>query len=246
MIGDAAQPATEKARGWLLYLKSSLTGDEPTDVMEYHSRYKEFPHQSTADQFFSESQFESYRRLGLHIVRSAFEETRDWRHQLLAAAPQVLDLDDLFQRLTRKWYAPTPVTAEAASRLANSYSDLMQVLRGQTTLQTLVPDLLPRYPPGPPPAPHHPIVLSNEILLFGTEVIQLIENVYTEYELEFAANRANPRNNGWMNVFRRWAEPGGFLVQDVWPRVKHSYNPLFQQFMDQLIQQRHDDVPTPP
>jgi hypothetical protein len=26
-----------------------------------------FPHQTTADQFFDESQFESYRRLGMHI-----------------------------------------------------------------------------------------------------------------------------------------------------------------------------------
>ena len=61
------------ARGWLLYLKASLTGDEPADVIEYRFRAPEFPHQSTGDQFFSESQFESYRRLGYHVLRSAFE-----------------------------------------------------------------------------------------------------------------------------------------------------------------------------
>jgi len=27
-----------------------------------------FPHHPTSDQFFDESQFESYRRLGLHVV----------------------------------------------------------------------------------------------------------------------------------------------------------------------------------
>src|SRR5207253_165927 len=52
----------EGARGYLFYLKAILTGDEPSDVTEYQTRFPEFPHQSTADQFFSESQFESYRR----------------------------------------------------------------------------------------------------------------------------------------------------------------------------------------
>ncbi len=31
-----------------------------------------FPHESTANQFFSESQFESYRELGEHIARNVF------------------------------------------------------------------------------------------------------------------------------------------------------------------------------
>ena len=39
----------------------------------YQSENPTFPHQSTGDQFFTESQFESYRRLGLHILREAFE-----------------------------------------------------------------------------------------------------------------------------------------------------------------------------
>ena len=64
---------TEGKTGWLLYLKASITGDEPADVEEYRRENPEFPQQSTADQFFSESQFESYRRLGLHVARTAFD-----------------------------------------------------------------------------------------------------------------------------------------------------------------------------
>jgi glutamate/tyrosine decarboxylase-like PLP-dependent enzyme len=45
----------------------SLTGDEPVDVLEYHSSHADFPHESTANQFFDEAQWESYRRLGEHI-----------------------------------------------------------------------------------------------------------------------------------------------------------------------------------
>ncbi|MCI0537034.1 MAG: hypothetical protein L0Z50_17605, partial [Verrucomicrobiales bacterium] len=51
----------------LLYLKASLTGDEPSDLRHYHLENQDFPHQSTADQFFDEAQWESYRRLGEHI-----------------------------------------------------------------------------------------------------------------------------------------------------------------------------------
>jgi hypothetical protein len=65
-LGEIQYPGGET--GWLLYLKSSLTGDEPGDVLEYSWRMKAFPHESTADQWFDESQFESYRQLGYHIV----------------------------------------------------------------------------------------------------------------------------------------------------------------------------------
>ena len=58
--------------GTLLYIKSSLTGDEPADLREYMARREAFPNQATADQFFDESQFESYHRLGLHIAKCAF------------------------------------------------------------------------------------------------------------------------------------------------------------------------------
>jgi hypothetical protein len=52
---------------WLIYVKATLTGDEPVDVLEYHSAHPDFPHESTANQFFDEAQWESYRRLGEHI-----------------------------------------------------------------------------------------------------------------------------------------------------------------------------------
>lgn len=63
------------ADGILVYLKTSLTGDEPADVLNYHREHPDFPHQTTADQWFTESQFESYRRLGEHVVQKLFENT---------------------------------------------------------------------------------------------------------------------------------------------------------------------------
>jgi hypothetical protein len=57
--------------GYLLYLKSSLSGDENDYVRDYARRYAQFPHEATGDQFFSEEQFEVYRALGFHIANGA-------------------------------------------------------------------------------------------------------------------------------------------------------------------------------
>src|SRR2546423_7496412 len=54
--------------GVLVYIKPVCYGDEPRDIYEYFKTHKTFPHESTKDQFFSESQFESYRMLGAHTM----------------------------------------------------------------------------------------------------------------------------------------------------------------------------------
>ncbi len=60
---------TEKD-GTLVYLKAGLYSETyfPKDVYNYATESADFPHETTADQFFSESQFESYRALGRHVV----------------------------------------------------------------------------------------------------------------------------------------------------------------------------------
>ena len=58
---------------WLLYIKPSLTGDEPEDVRAYAATNAAFPHDTTANQFFDESQFESYRALGEHIFQAIID-----------------------------------------------------------------------------------------------------------------------------------------------------------------------------
>jgi hypothetical protein len=62
--------------GKILYFKSCLTGDEPNDVKDYLRLHQEFPQQSTADQWFDESQFESYRQLGFFAADSILKRAR--------------------------------------------------------------------------------------------------------------------------------------------------------------------------
>lgn len=60
----------EAVDGRLIYLKPAFYGREPVDVLNYGRAHAAFPHEPTSDQFFSESQFESYRQLGLHTIRT--------------------------------------------------------------------------------------------------------------------------------------------------------------------------------
>ncbi|MDH3748319.1 MAG: hypothetical protein OER97_08935 [Gammaproteobacteria bacterium] len=73
-IGEVIYPETD-ASGYLLYLKSSVTGDEDEVIQQYRNTSPSFPHESTADQFFTEGQFEAYRSLGQHMAEQVFEET---------------------------------------------------------------------------------------------------------------------------------------------------------------------------
>lgn len=62
---DSCRPADD---GVLIYIKPTLDGCEPVDVVNYSRKHDKFPHESTADQWFGELQFESYRSLGSHMI----------------------------------------------------------------------------------------------------------------------------------------------------------------------------------
>jgi Patatin-like phospholipase len=78
---------TNGVDGVLIYLKPNVYGGEPADVFNYARSNRAFPHESTGDQMYSESQFESYRALGYHIV------------QTICKGGQVSDLGTLEQQV---------------------------------------------------------------------------------------------------------------------------------------------------
>jgi hypothetical protein len=69
-VGEITYPEDQK--GILLYVKSSITGDENDYIVDYKRRFPDYPHETTADQLFSEEQFEAYRALGFHAVNELF------------------------------------------------------------------------------------------------------------------------------------------------------------------------------
>ncbi|MDP9081873.1 MAG: patatin-like phospholipase family protein [Bacteroidota bacterium] len=68
--GTIKYPGKKQATGTIVYIKTSLTGNETVDIREYFVNNPEFPQQSTGDQFFDEAQFESYRKLGYQSVQN--------------------------------------------------------------------------------------------------------------------------------------------------------------------------------
>ena len=69
ITGKIWYPETGNAEpGNILYIKSSITGKEAADVYNYRLQHAPFPQDSTTDQWFTESQFESYRRLGQQVI----------------------------------------------------------------------------------------------------------------------------------------------------------------------------------
>lgn len=62
-------PEARAARtGRLLYIKPSYFGTLPVDLRAYGAENPAFPHEATDDRFVTESQFESYHRLGLYLA----------------------------------------------------------------------------------------------------------------------------------------------------------------------------------
>jgi hypothetical protein len=60
----------DEINGFLIYVKPRLAGGEPASVLGYASKSETFPHETTVDQWFGESQFNAYVQLGEHIGRS--------------------------------------------------------------------------------------------------------------------------------------------------------------------------------
>ena len=67
-LGWIRYPEAPEQAGTLIYVKPGFHGSEPPDIRAYAALHEQFPHESTADQWFSESQMESYRGLGSHII----------------------------------------------------------------------------------------------------------------------------------------------------------------------------------
>jgi hypothetical protein len=63
-LGREIEKGDDVPVGILLVIKPTLLAALETDVNRYSQQHADFPQQTTADQWFDEAQFESYRRLG--------------------------------------------------------------------------------------------------------------------------------------------------------------------------------------
>ena len=78
--------------GVLIFIKPSLIGQEPRDIINYWQSRSGFPQEAITDQWFSEAQFESYRALGSYIIEAIC------RHKNQDKDPGEMSLDAFTQQ----------------------------------------------------------------------------------------------------------------------------------------------------
>jgi hypothetical protein len=97
-------------KGYILYLKAAYHANriENVGIRNYAMAHPEFPHEGTLDQFFSESQFESYRVLGYNtmdaVLKQAFKQGRD---------PSI---EEMFENLPRTLIKTGPADSKTPRR----------------------------------------------------------------------------------------------------------------------------------
>jgi len=232
--------------GTLVYLKSSLTGDEPTDVLRYAAANPGFPHQSTGDQWFDESQFESYRVLGFHVAQNVFGAMGN------PAEISALSKEQLFVDLAQQWYPPSAATAESFTKHTRNIVAIYDQLRGNKDLAFLSQFIYPEWrvlfdktagklPDASPFAFDTKKPLSEQLPTSPDElragfyicnsVFQLFEDAYVDLHLEEEFD--HPDNRGWMNFFKHWSWAP--ILRVAWTVCASNYGARFQRFCDQHL-----------
>ena len=62
------------SNGTILYIKPALHWTEAAGIASYAAAHSAFPHETTSDQWFAQSQFESYRSLGFEITKDVLSK----------------------------------------------------------------------------------------------------------------------------------------------------------------------------
>lgn len=244
---DRIDPAS--GVGYLLYIKATTCGDEPQDVAQYRREHPEFPHQPTADQFFDEPQFESYRRLGLHAGDTVFRAAcaraaADAQHEGGRRTDRRgIDLERLFQELRRRWHPPLPLGPGAFERHARALDGILDRIRSDERLRFLDRQLHPEWAHLEQAVgaggSNHPWLPDDAHSLRAAfylceSIVRLMETVYIDAGLETTGD--HPDNRGWMNLFRRFAAVG--MVRVAWAVSGADYGARFQSFCEEHLDLR--------
>ncbi len=235
VVGSIVYPAdgdADEETGYLFYCKSSLTGDEPAHLNEYRVKHSSFPHQTTADQWFDEQQFEAYRELGYHIGKESFSTVTEIDAQT--------NMEDLFIRIKEFWHPRSIAIEERFTRHAAELNRIIATIKGDKDLAFMDAQMYPEwetlmggttYPPRidmwlpkKPEARRAGFYMCNQM-------IQLMENVYHNLNLE--EQYEHPDNRGWMNLFMHWAWAGMFRV--TWAICACTYGAKFQRFCERRL-----------
>jgi len=117
--------------GILILIKPNICEGLPVDLVNFKDQYPEFPQQPTADQFFSEAQWESYFLLGQYLGGKL---NRPFIERLLANPDELFETDECspFEEAKRAAKAQPSVLAEAGAAISRLPSRIGQSAIGTT------------------------------------------------------------------------------------------------------------------
>jgi len=203
--------------GYLIYLKASVTGDEDIGTAQYHSVHPSFPHETTANQFFSEDQFESYRKLGQHVVRQALRGTQPGDHPM-AVAEKLANV-----------MAPMRTSGEGYLKHTLTLARIWEQFRQSPVLHSFIDELMHIHPPlATVPEDPGNAHQDSEELCMGLELLQLMEDVFMDLRLDDFWE--HPDNRGWAIMFMRWARSPRF--QRIWNQTRRTFGIRFEYFCE--------------
>ncbi|WP_422924369.1 patatin-like phospholipase family protein [Singulisphaera sp. PoT] len=233
--------------GIIVYIKISLTGDEPSDVEKYASKAPRFPHQPTDfRQSFTEEQFESYRALGDHIARDVFSDAvarlresdePDFKTEWLKPEDENMYIrgnQRFFSALRGRWASPPADHGELYLTSTSEWSRLQTQLRTEPDLAGLSRDLYPELNLEAAVVPRPQAGDGDRLraeLHAVAQMLQIMENAWVGLGLK--GHYDMPIDRGWMNVFRRWSATKAFLRS--WPILRPEFNPDFVIFCESQL-----------
>lgn len=230
--------------GVIVYIKISMTGDEPSDLQQYAKKDPRFPHHPTdLRQSFDEQMFECYRALGDHIARAVFKdavgslgdkaETRSiWEHP--SNGNEYLRGNQLFFGAMRgQWASPPGLRDADFTESARAWVGLMRDIRANPHLAELSRDLYPELGDSraAAAAAGDRAERSRQELHTVAQMLQIMEDAWSK--LGFKGHYDLPMDRGWMNAFRRWSASRTF--RRFWPTLRSEFGPDFVQFCEDQL-----------
>lgn len=213
-------------KGTIIYFKPTLTGDEPPDVAQYRTRNPAFPHEGTADQFYDEAQWESYRRLGQHQVGAALrflEREAKKSHGNFIERLFLLASQQFHPSQSRQAEIFVELTGRCATLEAEMRDSAPPALRAEFFPE--VAEVLGKR--ATPTNPEEVVDDTVRTLYFMGQVAQIMEDVWVAAELDIYWS--HPLNEGWMSYFQRWASTPSF--RRWWPLLRPNFSVGFRDFV---------------
>ncbi|HTJ31266.1 MAG TPA: hypothetical protein VL346_12235, partial [Acidobacteriaceae bacterium] len=217
--------------GVIVYLKSSLVGDEPPDLLTYQIAHPTFPQDSTMNQWFTETQFEAYRRLGHHVAMTSLQPALAPGRALFTTDDGLDSLPELFRRMHAIWYPRTPEMEAHLGDHLKQYESILKELRDKAELAGLE-ELLSDPKDGLEGREWVTAHLERGQRIYGEQfahsLLDFMVTVYINLKLAFPDNRTSPHADWWICLFRRWCRVD--IVRMAWKSHGGGFPLEFQLF----------------